>query len=627
VAQPPRDASASSAPTEPTQATKPDFRQLGISGTRLFAGLISEEEVPQLQGQNAYRSFKGMRNDATCSALLKAVELPIRSARWFVNPASDDPRALEIADFVHDNLYNFGQQSMDDVLRLALGMMTWGFAWLELMYGYIDQGPWKGKVGWTELAYRSQATVWRWDMEWMNGRRQLVSVTQMAPPFYKQTAIPRNKLLIFTNDQEGDNWAGQSLLRPAWKDYFIRDRLYRIRAIGLERAYMGVPVASLPEGFTDEMRDLARNIVESLRVDEQAGVVKPEDLMLEILKGEIQGPAMTDAIKEHNRNILVSGLAQFLDLGSGQAGAYALSSDHSELFIEAINAKANYVSENFNLDPGIPSLARMNFSGVDEMTMPKLQHGDIGQRSLDRLGRTLMALGQWGFLTPNDPTEERLRQMLDLPPLDRDVNDRALYDLIQEVFPTDLQYGSGELPPRLPSPLSTADKLAGAKVTQAKAQAARGAAGGGPGTGPTMPAGPVPRGRGRGARTAAPEAEMGEYAYRFAEARSRFSEVMARRRWDRPPAGRLTSQDRMRIQLTEEFADALSDFKGARHARPQRPSEAAAQRRRPYVVRGAESSAQQIEPGQPRALATRQMALAKRRETGLADLLAPRGRR
>ena len=47
-----------------------------------------------------------------------------------------------------------------------------------------------------------------------------------------------------------------------------------------------------------------------------------------------------------------------------------------------------------------------------------------------RLGRTLMALGKWGFLTPDAETEERLRKMLDLPPRQYSFDDLALWSAV-----------------------------------------------------------------------------------------------------------------------------------------------------------------------------------------------------
>src|SRR5262249_11182226 len=135
-------------PNDPTQPRRPDLHELGISGTRLFAGIISEETVPQLTGFNAYKTYNGMRFDATGAALLKAVELPIRSARWFVNAANDDPNSIDMADFIHHCLWDFGTQSMDDILHDALGMLVWGFAWSEICYANVEEGPYTGKIGW-----------------------------------------------------------------------------------------------------------------------------------------------------------------------------------------------------------------------------------------------------------------------------------------------------------------------------------------------------------------------------------------------------------------------------------------------------------------------------------------------
>lgn len=627
---------STSAATDTLVPQKPNYQELGISGTRLFAGILSEETVPALSGFNAYKTYNGMRFDATGSALYKAVELPVRSARWFINPPDDDPKNVERADFIHHCLWDFGSQSFDDVLRQALGMLVWGFSWMEICYAIIQEGPFAGKVGWDKFAWRSQATKWRWNMDYISDRRQLVSVTQLAPPYYEQVEIPRNKLALFVNDQEGDNYDGWSLFRPAWRDYFIRDALYRVRAIGLERAYMGIPVADLPEGFGDDLRDLARQIVETIRTDEQAGVIKPDTLGLDILHNSLQEKAMDTAIQYHNRQMLLSGLAQFLDLGSsGAAGAYSLSSDHSELFLYAVNAKANYLASVVNMEPCIPSLIVFNYAGATRDQMPRLEHGDIGQRALDKLGRTLQALGQWGFLTPDDETEDALRQMLDLPERDDNITDENLFDLAQEVFPIDSEFGRLHQGTRLPSPLESAAMTAkAAQERSAGPPSPAGAQGTAKGTAP-------PRGGSRGGRqTAASDddanaADMAERRDRYLANVYRLSEVHSRRRWERV-RGRPTDSQRLAAKATERFAEALDEVhRQAEYQRgtpPELPSQRVARLRRPHEVprslfadaTGRPTKAVPIEPGQARKVVTRQMALAKSGATGLQHLLAPR---
>jgi hypothetical protein len=526
---------------------KPDYRELGVSGTRILGGIPYEEVIPALSGMQAYKTYNTMRFDATCSALKKSIELPIRSARWFVEPASDDPKDVDKADFAHWCMYDFGDQSMDDVLRLALGCLDFGFTPLEVCYQYIPEGDYRGKVGWNKLAWRNQSSKWRWNMGEINGMQELVSMTQLAPPFYTQVDIPRNKMLLFVNDLLGDNYDGTSIYRPGYKNWFIRDQLYKIQAIGLERTYMGIPMATLPENYSDEMKTLAMQIVTNLRTDDNAGITKPMDLGIEILHNTINaGTEMQAAITYHSREILKSSLAHFLDLGSaGSSGSWALSSDQSELFLMAINAPANMVEEQFNLEPGIPALMRFNYADAKVGAMPKLTHGDIGQRSLQALGRTLMALGQWGFLTPDDTTEDWFRQVLDMPERGETVDAEALKDLLPAMFPAPDDLGRSH----------TAGRLAPVKAVGATPVA------------PQLKAVP-------GGAPAQPPATG---------AAALMSELRARAPWERP-SGRLTPQERVRIQLSEHLVDTLDQIKRETSRVPERPSIRMARTRRPYVV-------------------------------------------
>jgi hypothetical protein len=505
----------------------------------------------------AYKTYNAMRFDATCSALKKSIELPIRAARWFVEPASDDPKDVDKADFTHWVLYDFGDQSMDDVLRLALGCLDFGFTPLEVCYQYIAEGDYAGKVGWNKLAWRNQSSKWRWNMGEINGMQELVSMTQLAPPFYTQVDIPRNKMLLFVNDLLGDNYDGTSIYRPGYKNWFIRDQLYKIQAIGLERTYMGIPVATLPENYSDEMKALAMRIVTNLRTDDNAGITKPAELGLEILHNAINaGTEMQAAIGFHGREILKSSLAHFLDLGSaGSSGSWALSSDQSELFLMAINAPANMVEEQFNLEPGIPALMRFNYPDAQVGAMPKLTHGDIGQRSLQALGRTLMALGQWGFLTPDDTTEDWFRQVLDMPERAETLDAEALKDLLPAMFPAPDDTGRSHTTPRGGLPV---------KQVGATPQV------------PRLPVGGTPPPGGPATPPASGAAAL-------------MSELRARARLERPN-GRLTAQERVRIQLSEHLVDTLDQIKRETSRVPERPSIRMARTRRPYALAMSEKS-------------------------------------
>lgn len=547
---------------EVREALTPDYSELGTAGTRILSGIPYEEFNPDLaSGVKAFNAYNQMRFDATPAAGYKAIELPIRSAEHFIEPASDDPKDIDKADFIHHNLFEFGSQSMDDVVRLAMTMLPFGFSWHEIIYKLIENGDYAGKVGWDRFAWRSQLTKWRWNMGEVDGRQELLSVTQLAPPYYAQIDIPRNKMLLFVNDQEGDNYDGWSIFRAAYKNYWYRDTLYKIQAIGLERAYMGIPVVKLLGNFSEEMKALALSIAQGIRTDDNVGVTLPaNDMELEMLHTTLgAGKEMQDAIVYHDRQILKSMLAQWLDLGSaGSSGSWALSNDHSELFLYAINSKANYMDEVFNLNPGIPQLIRFNYPDWQTCEMPRLTHGRIGQQSLEALGRTLMALGKFGFVTPDDATEDAFRQMLDLPEREETMTPEALRSLITGVVGR-VAIGRKHNSKR---PL-TPDQIT-AQANLIKAQA----------TGQTPSADLT-------AAAAPADDQDGSDDLNMAEARAIINDAIRRAPWGRSPV--TTARGRVQAQLAEQFAEQLEAFSRP-HGIPERPSVRMARLRKPYQL-------------------------------------------
>jgi hypothetical protein len=186
----------------------------------------------------------------------------------------------------------------------------------------------------------------------------------------------------------------------------------------------------------------------------------------------------------------------------------------------------------------------------------------MGQRALEGLGRTLMALAQFGFLTPDDATEDKLREVLDLPPRDSQLTDKALLDLVPKVFPTDPeQFG--------------------------RQHTARSAAPGAPGAaGPpaTNGAKGPPSPPGGGAEPGATEVDQSGKASNTGKLAASEWELLASQRQMRRPRGRLDDGTRRRIELTEAFADHMGDLRRGIGRKPERPSVTIAKNRRPYEL-------------------------------------------
>lgn len=433
-------------PGRPIKSLSEMLSEKGISGTKNFSGVITDEYLPELSMYNSPQVYDKMRrSDGTVAALLAAYMMPLRAAKWFVQPYDETEESLKMADFVHDNLWGYGNQTFDDFFRQALTFLIYGFSWFEKIFDFIDGGEFDGMLGWHHFAFRYQNTRLYWNSDYVptkNGakHRKLVSVTQLAPPEYRMIDIPVEKLLVFSLNKEGDNYDGISLLRAVHPHWKIKQLLYRMQAIGLERAGMGVPYARWLTQGSQAVIDAVTSILENLRIDDQAAV-QFDGSMVDIgfLENHFDAVAFKDAIEHHDSSILKAGLAQFVNLGtrtSGSTGSYSLSQDQSQMFLDALNGEANYFASEFHIQ-ATQQLINFNYGNVPHNQMPRLAHGDIGERAATKLAQALNSFAQYGFLTPDSRTENVLREFMDLPARDEDWRaEQANAALLQTVFPS-----------------------------------------------------------------------------------------------------------------------------------------------------------------------------------------------
>lgn len=592
-----------------------DQGEIGLPGTRIWAGLIFEDPNRELQGREGLRRLRAMSYDPTAAAIIAVHDRPIRSAAWRVEPVDDSPEQLQIADEVWWNLNEFGTQSFDDVIRECHIRFWAGFHFAEIVYDIVQSGQYAGHVGWTKLAYRSPESKWRWDVEEIDSAsgakmRELVAVTQLAPPNYRYITIPRDKLLVWIQDLEGENFDGRALIRPCWKPFFYKDYLLKIQAIGLQRGYMGIPIGSFPANFTSNEVAATQAIVENLRVSENAGVVKPDSISLTMEKIDLEGTTMQEAINYFDRQMFTAPLAEFLVLGTSGAGSLSgsLSEDQSELFLMQLNAQANYDAQIINLQPGIPRLVAYNYG--DQPKYPQLVHGPVGQRDFDKLGTAIARLAQFGVLTPDDGLEDALRDQMGLPERDKAVSGEVLKNLIAQVTGTTWEMRNkpestrvaanpkGVLPEAAPPPM-----LGAAPNVAARADST---------------ADP--------AHAAAHQAlAMMEFPNWDTAGAQQLAEAFARRPWARP-RGRLTSESRQSIRATEEFVGVLQRFSHDAGKKMPKPSVWAAEHRKPYRIRGPVQAAEKSTVMKPKAkVLTAPTLIAHKHTSAIKELLLGRG--
>jgi len=383
--------------------------EIGQSGTNIFDGIIDDEYNPKLSGITGIEKYEIMRkSDATVKAVLLATSLPIRRADWFVVAASEDKRDQEIKDFISKALFDLMSITWDDFLRQALLSMPFGVMAFEKVFK-IEVIDGKTMIVWKKFAPRLPTSITHWTAGNVDGITQLL-------PSGREALIPIEKLLIFVNEKEGDNWWGISTLRAAYKPWYIKSNLEKIDAIAQERQGIGIPFVQIESTATPEDIAKAKTTLQNLRAHDKSYIIEPKDQPVEFK--DMKASTTKDpsrAIAYHNRQIALSVLAQFLDLGSGGTGSRALSIDQTDLFLQSLEAIANGIKN--VLDKfAIRQLVDLNFDNISEY--PEVNFTNIARTDVEKLSTAYQRFTQSGGLTPQENDDQFIRSLLGLPEAD-----------------------------------------------------------------------------------------------------------------------------------------------------------------------------------------------------------------
>lgn len=384
--------------------------EIGDTGVRIFNGIITGEEYNRnLTGYRGLLVWDEMRrSDATVGVSLRAVKLPIKSTKFFMKPASGDDADLLISDFVNWNL--FERLKWKQVLGEILTHLEFGFSIHEMVFG-VETVDGVERIVLTKLAFRKQTSM----VNWQAG--QNVPGITFRKSDGTTVPIPLEKLVVFTNEQEGDNYEGRSILRTAYKHWYYVDKYYQIDAVGHERHSLGVVKIKYPNSATDAQRTAAQSAARNLRASEEAFIEEPQGWDINFM--DMQGNSLKDiqpSINRHDRQITKNVLAQFLEIGAtGSSGTRSTSQDHRELFNQSVQAVLDYVKDTMGYV--VKTLVDLNFN-VD--VYPTVGSGAIDQKNITSLADALAKFDQAGMITPSDEDEAHVRNLLGFPEMSPD---------------------------------------------------------------------------------------------------------------------------------------------------------------------------------------------------------------
>jgi hypothetical protein len=380
----------------------------------------SHETNPDLEWPLNLAVYDKMRSeDSQIGSVLRAVTLPIRSAEWMIDPAAarDEVVTLVSADL------GLPVKGRDPVPALRTkGRFQWGehlrMALLELVHGhsFFEQvyQPEGGQLRLKKLAWRPARSI-----SAINTARDggLISIEQHGV----KTPIPVDRLVAYVNDREGGNWIGVSLLRTAYKNWLLKDRMLRAQALTVERNGLGVPVyegAPVPdtadaterEKWQQSEKSSGLALAKGFRAGEAAGASIPNGSKLTLMGVTGKLPDTDAPIRYHDEQIARAVLAHFLNLGT-ETGSWALGSTFADFFTSSLNAVAAHIQD-ITQAHVVEDLVDWNWG--ESEPAPRLVFKPIGAGG-SLTAEALKSLIDAGVIKPDETLEAFMRSTFSLP--------------------------------------------------------------------------------------------------------------------------------------------------------------------------------------------------------------------
>ena len=398
--------------------------QQASGGTWSAGGQLQQlsEDVPDLRWPASTLVYDRMRKDGKCASVLRASKLPVRSTTWHVVDSPDC--RPEVVQYVRNQLglnedndsrrRRRGQGiSWDHLLRHALLDLDFGHVFFEPVYrlgppGPNDQLPAGTYAHLARMQPILPRTISGFTLDDL-GDLLAISQTTVASNGRQVTVpLPRQLIVPVINDQEGSDWAGTSLLRSAYKHWYLKDQLERIGAMIVERNGMGIPVA---EYTADQDRNETQRALSAMRAGDMSGAVFPQGTNVQLLgvTGSTVDPM--PQLEYHGQEIARSVLAMFLDLGHDN-GARSLGDTFVDFFTIAVNAVIAHLEEVFT-ETIVRDLVGLNF-GEDE-AYPEIAADEITPQApltAEAIGGLVTA----GVLTNDESLEGFVRHTFGMPP-------------------------------------------------------------------------------------------------------------------------------------------------------------------------------------------------------------------
>lgn len=428
---------------------------IGWDGVARSGGKLDWEHNPDLKdaawtgdSQQIGVGLKMTREDPEAKRIVKEFVSPLLSAPWDMEPSDpDDPIALKVAGFCEDVVMGPGWQ---DRLRDHILMIRDGFRLSEYWFRWdadfvvreyekptdeetgIEARQWRKTIDGTAGAHvpvieprlPNSVEEWIWDADG-NLKEVLQTTVDDDSGKNNQPTIPVADLLIFTNEREGGNVAGEAILRPCYGYYQLRRDLVIDFGIGSQRWGVGTPVVkeTVPNTLTTEDWNRLETCAREYGIDANQYLLAIYGSDFSILEAEMKtGDVLVKFFDLAGREMHRAAGTEHVYSGEGY-GAKSHIETKTATFLQNAQHIGLQISEVYT-EHLLPKLLQAN--GWDLKYLPRMVCGELSEPDAKATAEAY-GIGVAGkLITPQLEDEERYRADHGWPALSPDALQQRL---------------------------------------------------------------------------------------------------------------------------------------------------------------------------------------------------------
>lgn len=333
--------------------------EVGVTGESVMGGYEdTEARVDKLEVKDYVAA---RQNDGTLASLYNILTLPILASGFEIEADEDDANA-EQAEFIKKVLLNPVHKGgmeipMPIILADMLRGVLEGFRLFEKVYGLDEDG----RIIYKKLASRDSQTVMlqRAKDGGYGGAHQRTSYQGE----YIDVVIPAWKTFLYTYGKDKNFLYGESAFKPAMYHYNMVHKLYYLANLSVQTGAVPPKVLSGPENYGKAEKSAAMKAINLLGGVRTTAYI-PDKLTLAPYDSSTGRIDPLPLIEHHKIEMARSVLAQSLMLGgtgASKGGSYALSKDHTDILMIAIEGVKRGIEDHIN-HYLIPDLIDLNFA-------------------------------------------------------------------------------------------------------------------------------------------------------------------------------------------------------------------------------------------------------------------------